>query len=70
MGCTQFLFFLGGVGGVGVDDLRVQVGAQVEQSHAGEVEKKNPGTCIESEIAVLHCCRELPRCLKWEAFKN
>lgn len=53
-----------------MDDLRVQVGAQVEQSHAGEVEKKNPGTCIESEIAVLHCCRELPRCLKWDAFKN
>lgn len=51
-----------------MDNVRVQVRAQVEQSHAGEGEK----ACIENESGVLHCCGELPRrgCLQRPAFKT
>lgn len=47
MRCTQLLILH-----QGIKDLRVQLGAQVEQSHAGG-EKKEPGTCIENQSAAL-----------------
>lgn len=35
------------------EDPRVQLGAQVEQSHAKRKRKKKPGSCIEKQSAAL-----------------